>query len=281
MESQGGIKMLGAIFGDIAGSVYEFHNIKTEEFPLLRPSSSFTDDTVMTIAVAKALEDCAGENDAVIKKALIKRMHEYGRYYPYAGYGGHFDEWLTAGDTLPYNSYGNGSGMRVSSVGWLYRTLDETLRMAQLTAEVTHNHPEGIKGARAIAAAVYLSRTGSKKDMILNCVKDLTHYDLDFTLDEIRPDYGTDHFPVSCQESVPQAIRAFYESTCYEDAIRKAVSIGGDSDTVACMTGAIAEAYYGMPDALKEAALNHLDERLRSDALEFRKFYHSNMVLES
>ena len=261
--------MLGAIFGDIVGSVYERFNTKREDFPLLSEWSRPTDDSIMTLAVAKALMNSRGENDEEIKRELVRCMQHLGRKYPRAGYGGHFRKWLQYKDPKPYYSYGNGSGMRVSSVGWFCQTLEETLHVAELTAEVSHNHPEGIKGAQAIAASVFLARTGASKEDIRIYIANAFGYDLSRTLDEIRPKY---HFDVSCQGSVPEAIIAFYESSNYEDAVRKAVSLGGDSDTIACMAGAIAEAYYGMPEDLKAKAMRILDPYCREIVEEFERF---------
>ena len=261
--------MIGAILGDMVGSPYEFHNIKKESFPLLQQKSRYTDDTVMTLAVAKSLMDGYGKTDEEITEILISNMKKYGRMFPDAGYGGMFYQWLMTGETKPYNSFGNGSAMRVSSVGWLYPTIDETLHMAALTAGVTHNHPKGIKGAQAIAAAIYLARTGSDKEEIMDYVRRNFRYNVDFTLDEIRPVY---HFDVTCQGSVPQAIRAFYEGSDYESTLRKAVSIGGDSDTISCMAGGIAEAYYGMPEMLKEECLDILPTELRKIVEQFKTF---------
>lgn len=262
--------MLGAIFGDIVGSVYEGHNTHDYNFQLLSPWSRPTDDSVMTIAVAKALMETYGQDDDTIRAALVAEMQSFGRRYPYAGYGGKFRRWLVSENPEPYQSFGNGSGMRVSAAGWLYRTLDETLHAAQLTAEVTHNHPEGIKGAQAIAAGIFLARAGADKEQIINYIANKFGYNLFRTLDEIRPDYG---FDATCQGSVPEAIIAFYEGVDYEDVIRKAVSLGGDSDTIACMAGAIAEAYYGMPEEYRKEALSRLDKPMRDVAHSFRSFY--------
>ncbi len=261
--------MLGAIFGDIVGSVYERHNTKREDFQLLSKWSRPTDDSIMTLAVAKALMKTWGGSDDEIRAELVRSMQTMGRRYPKAGYGGRFANWLLENDPQPYNSFGNGSGMRVSSVGWLYQTLEETLHVAELTAEVTHNHPEGIKGAQAIAASVFLARAGASKEEILIYVANTFGYAMFRTLDEIRPDYS---FDVRCQGSVPEAIIAFYESENYEDAIRKAVSLGGDSDTIACMAGAIAEAFYGMPGKMKKKALGILDPYCADIARQFRHF---------
>lgn len=236
--------MLGAIIGDICGSVYEWKNQKDiNKVELFKQGSFPTDDSVMTVAVARAFMDSENMDDDWIKEILINSMHYYGALFSKAGYGGNFSRWLGCYERNAYNSFGNGSGMRVSPIGWLYDSLAETLYFAKISAEVTHNHPEGIKGAQAIAACIYLARTAHSKDEIRIYVED-NFYDLDFTLDEIRPRYV---FDVTCQGSCPQAIVAFLESDDFDDAIRKAISIGGDSDTIAAMTGAIAEAFYGIP----------------------------------
>ena len=261
--------MLGAIFGDIVGSVYEFNNIKRVDFPLLSKWSHPTDDSMMTLAVARALMNTWGQSDDEIRAELVRSMQQLGRRYPNAGYGGTFFNWLFEKNPRPYYSFGNGSGMRVSPVGWLYQTLEDTLHAARLTAEVTHNHPEGIKGAEAIAASVFLARAGASKEEILIYAAKYYGESMFRTLDQIRPGY---EFDVSCQGSVPEAIIAFYESESYEDAVRKAVSIGGDSDTIACMAGAIAEAFYGMPGKLKKKALQILDPYCAEIARQFRKF---------
>ena len=255
--------MFGAILGDIIGSAYEFdsHNCKSKDFPLFSRRSTFTDDTVMTLAVADALMKVSPEDDDdVIRAELVRSMQAIGRHYPYCGYGGRFIGWMFSDHPQPYNSCGNGSGMRVSSVGWFYNDLDTVLRMAKLTADVTHNHPEGVKGAQSIAAAIFLARTGKSKADIKAYVEQQFGYDLDRTCDEIRPTY---HHVESCQESVPESIIAFLEGTDYEDVIRTAVSIGGDSDTIADMAGAIAEAFYGVPEELKQECRDRLPEELR------------------
>jgi ADP-ribosylglycohydrolase len=224
--------MLGAIAGDIIGSVYESGWMKSTDFPLFTSESTFTDDTVLTVAVA----DCVLHN-----KDYAETFKKYGRRYPNAGYGGMFRRWLHNSASLPYNSYGNGSAMRVSAVGFAGNTIEEVLAEARRSAEVTHNHPEGIKGAQAIASAIFLARTGKGKKEITRHIEAQFGYNLGQTLDEIRPSY---HFDDTCQGSVPQAVIAFLESTDYEDAVRKAVSLGGDSDTLACMAGGLAQAYY-------------------------------------
>ena len=252
--------MIGAILGDIVGSRFEFNNIKTKNFELFDKNCYFTDDSVMTIAVAKALmeyEHIDKYNVEDFKKTLIHVMHEVGRKYPDCGYGGNFCRWIMNNHTEPYNSFGNGSAMRVSSVGWHAKTLEDAEFIARGTAEVTHNHPEGIKGAVATAGAVYLARTGASMDGIKEYIS--IYYKIDFTLDDIRPVYDYD---VTCQGTVPQAMQAFFESKSFEDAIRNAISLGGDSDTMAAITGAVAESYYGIPEDLKETALSYLDERL-------------------
>ena len=259
--------MFGAILGDIIGSAYEFdsHNCKSKDFPLFSRRSTFTDDTVMTLAVADALMKVNLEDDDdVIRAELVHSMQTIGRHYPYCGYGGRFIGWMFSDYPQPYNSCGNGSGMRVSSVGWFYNDLDTVLRMAKLTADVTHNHSEGIKGAQSIAAAIFLARTGKPKADIKAYVEQQFGYDLNRTCDEIRPTY---HHVETCQESVPESIIAFLEGADFEDVIRTAVSIGGDSDTIADMAGAIAEAYYGVPEELKQECRDRLPEELR-DILE-------------
>ena len=261
--------MLGAIFGDIVGSVYEFDNTKDYNFQLLSGRSRPTDDTCMTLAVAKALMETYGKDDDTVRKALVANMQDIGHRYPNAGYGGMFYQWLRERNPKAYGSFGNGSGMRVSPVGWLYPTLEETLHVAKLTAEVTHNHPKGIKGAQAIAACIFLARTGAVKEQIMAYVEETFDYDLHRKLDDIRPTYV--HVE-TCQESVPESILAFLEGTTYEDVIRKAVSLGGDSDTIACMAGSIAEVYYEMPEEFKVETLNRLDPFQQGIVREFRKF---------
>ena len=253
--------MYGAILGDIVGSPYEFdcNNYKAKDFPLFSRHSDFTDDTVMTLAVAKALLSSRGQDDTAIKAALVREMQQLGRAYPDRGYGTHFNGWLYEDAPQPYQSYGNGSAMRVSPAAWLAEDMTEALHLAQLTAEVTHDHPEGIKGAQATAAAVFLARTGCSRADIRAYVERVFGYDLGRTCDEIRPTY---HHVESCQETVPQAITAFLESTGFEDALRTAVSLGGDSDTLAAITGSIAEAFYGVPENLKQECRQRLTPEL-------------------
>ena len=227
-----GESILGAIAGDIIGSAYEFNNVKSLDFALFPSGTYFSDDSVLTVATMDALLHKTGYTEA---------YQRYGRRYPHRGYGGQFRRWIYEENPMPYNSWGNGSAMRVSPVGWYCETLDETLAEAKRSAGVTHNHAEGIKGAEAVAAAVFLARTGKSKAEIKTFVVDTFGYDLDRTIDQIRPNYV---FDVSCQGSVPEAIIAFLESVDYENAVRLAVSLGGDSDTIACITGGIAEAFY-------------------------------------
>ena len=245
--------MYGAILGDIIGSPYEFDKgNKSKDFEMFEGDAGFTDDTVMTIAVAEALTATLGEDDDFIKDSIVYSMKRWGKKYPNAGYGLRFIDWLASTDPKPYDSYGNGSAMRVSSAGWLYDTLEETLHAAKLTSEVTHNHPEGIKGAQATAAAIFMARTGSSKEDIKNYIVSEFGYDLSRTCDEIRPAYK--HVE-SCQETVPEAITAFLEGESFEDVIRTAVSLGGDCDTLTCIAGSIAEAFYGIPEDLLDECI--------------------------
>lgn len=263
--------MIGAILGDIVGSIYEFDNIKTKDFELFDKECFFTDDSVMTIAISEALmqyESIDENNIDEFKEKLVDIMHEIGVRYPDCGYGGHFLDWILHNKREPYNSFGNGSAMRVSSVGWYGKTLEETEFIAKATAAVSHNHPEGIKGAVATAGAVFLARTGRTIDEIKKYIS--KYYTIDFTISEIRQIYDYD---VTCQGTVPQAMQAFFESESFEDAIRNAISIGGDSDTLAAITGAVAEAYYSIFEDLKETALSYLDERLLDITKRFENKY--------
>lgn len=253
--------MYGAILGDIVGSPYEFdcNNYKAKDFPLFSRRSDFTDDTVMTLAVAKALLSTRGQDDTAIKAALVREMQRLGRTYPDRGYGTHFGGWLYEDDPQPYQSYGNGSAMRVSPAAWLAKNMAETLHLARLTAEVTHDHPVGIKGAQATVAAIFLARTGHGKEEIKAYMEREFGYDLSRTCDKIRPTY---HHVESCQETVPQAITVFLESRNFEDALRTAVSLGGNSDTLAAITGSIAEAFYGVPEELRHECRQRLTPEL-------------------
>lgn len=259
--------MYGAIIGDIAGSVYEFHNIKSKEFKFISANCRFTDDTAMSIAVANALVRSVSEN-MDFKSLVVEEMQSIGREYPHAGYGGMFRRWLASETPAPYNSFGNGSAMRVSACGLFALSLEEALSLAKESAEVTHSHPEGIKGAQATAAAIYLAKTHKSRDEIRKYIEE-NFYSLDFTLDEIRPAY---QFDVTCQGSVPQAIVAFLESESYEDAIRNAISIGGDSDTIAAVTGGIAMAYYRAESADKNAFTQNIVDKYAINSLLPEKF---------
>ena len=254
--------MLGAIAGDVIGSVYEHRRIKTTEFPLFGRNSTFTDDTVMTVGVAYAILEG-------IDYAVSFRL--FGRRYPNAGYGGAFFGWLFEDGAKPYNSWGNGSAMRVCPVGWAFGTTERVLDEAKRSAEVSHNHPEGIKGAQATALAVFLARNGESKATIRGEIARRFGYDLSRTIDQIRPSY---RFDVSCQGSVPEALIAFLESQDYESAVRKAVSLGGDSDTLACIAGGIAQAFYGQ---IPEEIVRSVRARLPGELLEvvdrFREMY--------
>ena len=260
--------MYGAIIGDIVGSIYEFHNIKSKDFPWLSDKNHFTDDTVMTVAVADAIMKCNQNNTVnnveLFKDELCSAMHYWGRTYWTAGYGQKFIWWLMHKSKEPYNSYGNGSAMRVSPIAWYCKTLDETLQLARVSSEVTHNHPEGIKGAEAVAGAIFLAKIGATKEEIKKFTSQ--YYDITFTLDDIRPTY---RHVESCQESVPQALEAFFESTNFEDAIRCAISIGGDSDTIAAITGSSAEAYYGISSETKDSIQPYLDDPLKESIASF------------
>lgn len=251
--------MLGAIAGDMIGSRFERNNFKSKDFPLFTAATTFTDDTVMTIAVADALLNGKDYEDA---------LKIWGRRYPLAGYGGTFRLWLMGMVKGPYNSWGNGSAMRVSPVGWLGEDLKEVLAEADASASVTHNHPEGIKGAQAIAASIFLARKGYEKEAIRTYCIATFGYDLHRKLSDIRPNY---EFDVSCQGSVPEAIICFLESEDFEDAIRNAISLGGDSDTIAAMAGSIAEAYYGaVPGGIAEEVMRRLPGDMKELLIQFQ-----------
>lgn len=255
--------MYGAILGDIIGSPYEFDaGEKTKKFPLFSENSVWTDDTVMTIAVADAfLTAGLDAPEETLRQQLVKSMRYYGKRFPKAGYGLRFWKWLHSWRPKPYNSFGNGSAMRVSSVAWLYHDLESVRTAARISAEITHNHPEGIKGAEATATAIFLARTGYSKEDIKSYIIQEFHYDLSRTCDEIRPDYC--HIQ-TCQQTVPEAITAFLEGESFEDVIRTAVSLGGDCDTVAAIAGSIAEGFYGIPEELQEICRSRLPAELQS-----------------
>jgi ADP-ribosylglycohydrolase len=276
--------MLGAIIGDIVGSVYEWNNIKTKDFPLFRDGCFFPDDTVMTIAVADAIMQGGKSDD------FIDAYKKWGRCYPNSGYGARFGSWLFSDDREPYNSWGNGSAMRVSPCAWanplcqfVHESFGDDIYLAEVSASVTHNHPEGIKGAQATARTISLMRYGKARNEIDFFKQDVKQriesdfgYDLSRTLDEIRPAY---RFNESCQETVPEGIIAFLESTDFEDAIRNAISLGGDSDTLAAITGSIAEAAYGIPERIRDKALSYLDAPLREVYERWTELYFTTPII--
>ena len=267
--------MIGAILGDMIGCPYEFdRGNKTKDFPLFIRYSKFTDDSVMTIAVAEGLMDAMGKSDEEIRPSLVHSMQRWRARYPHAGCGHMCSSWLRAEDPKPYGSFGNGSAMRVSSAGWLFDTLEETRHMARLTAEVTHNHPEGIKGAEATASTIYMARTGSAKEAIREYIIREFHYDLSRTCDEIRPDY---HHVESCQKTVPEAVTAFLEGTDFEDVIRTAVSLGGDCDTLTCIAGGMAEAFYGVPEDIAAEGRKRLPDDMLAVLDRFCDMLQKNM----
>jgi ADP-ribosylglycohydrolase len=251
--------MLGAILGDIVGSAHEYTRTKTKDFPLFTEHSTFTDDTVLTVAVAEWL---------MTGKDLVDLLHEHTRACPGRGFGFMYAQWALARRREPYNSFGNGSAMRVSPVGFAFETIEEVLDWSARSAAVTHNHPEGIRGAQATAAAIHYARRVRDKEEIRRLLESRFGYDLGVPLDQIRPTYAFDQ---TCQGSVPQALRAFLESTGYEDAIRNAISLGGDADTLACIAGGVAEAYYGIPPDLAAKAMSRLDARLAGIVIRFRE----------
>lgn len=253
--------IIGAIAGDIIGSIYEFHPIKTKEFSLFSKKSTFTDDTIMTLAVAKWLL-----NDRDSKEELVKQLQYFGNSYPYGGYGRMFHNWLHTENPKPYGSWGNGSAMRVSPVAWVGDSLEEVQKLAKASSVVTHDHPEGVKGALAIADAVYLARLGSSKEEIKDHVQIRYGYNLERTLDEIRPYYK---FDVSCQGCVGESIICFLEGEDYEDTIRNCISLGGDADTMAAIAGGIASAYWEVPNEICNNAIQRLDNQLLEVLNEF------------
>ena len=264
--------MLGAIIGDIVGSRFEWNNNKSKQFDFLTYKCSVTDDSIMSLAIAKALLESKSDFSD-LSENTVKYMQNIGRHYPDCGYGGHFKEWVYSDNPKPYNSYGNGAAMRVSACGYVAKTLEEVKQLSKAVTEVTHNHPEGIKGAESTAVAIFLARSGKNLLEIRDFITK-NYYPLNFTLDEIRDSY---EFNESCQETVPQAFEAFFESKNFEDAIRNAISIGGDSDTLAAITGGIAGAYYGIPTEIRKHALTFLDERLLKILVEFENNYPSKM----
>jgi len=247
--------MLGAIIGDIVGSRFETRNtilsrsFKSKEFDLFTEKNRPTDDSIMTMAVSKAVFECNGDYSELAQKT-VTCMQEFGRKEKYANYGGTFRSWIWAETPEPYNSFGNGAGMRISPVAFIAKSLDECKVLSKSVTEVTHNHPEGLKGGEAVAVCCWMARHGSSKEELRDCINE-NYYSLDFTIEQIRPGYSWD---VTCQGSIPQSIKCFLESTDYEDCIRNAVSLGGDSDTMAAIAGGIAECYYGLPDEVHKIA---------------------------
>jgi ADP-ribosylglycohydrolase len=254
--------MIGAIAGDIIGSVYEWNNIKTKDFVLFSARCVFTDDSILTIALADSI---------MMGTPYEDNLRMFCQLYPHRGYGGSFLYWANNPESGPYNSWGNGAAMRISPVGYAYNDLDTVLKKAKEFTEVTHNHPEGIKGGQATAAAIFLARKGESKTAIKEFIEKKFHYDLSKNVDEIRRTY---EFDVSCQGTVPQAIRAFIDSSDFEDAIRTAVSLGGDADTLACITGGVAQAFYGsVPEAIQQKVYSILDDRLGEITQRFMESY--------
>jgi type I restriction enzyme M protein len=260
--------MLGAVIGDIVGSRFEWDNHRSKNFEFFHDECFFTDDTIMSLAVAKAILECNGSY-ADLPERTVKAMQRIGRPYPDSGYGGRFFNWMYSDNPQPYRSYGNGAAMRVSACGFAACSLEEAIELSKAVTEVTHNHPEGIKGAEATAVAVYMARTGSSILDIQDYINK-HYYKIDFKLDDIRDTY---EFNETCQDTVPQALEAFFESTDFEDAIRNAISIGGDSDTLAAITGGIAEAYYGIQADIRAAALEYLDGEMYKLLTEFEEKY--------
>ena len=266
--------MLGAIIGDIVGSRFEWDNNRNKDFDFLTHKCFFTDDSVMSLAIAKAILNCKGDY-ANLSAQAIATMQSVGRPYPNCGYGGSFYNWMYSSSPKPYGSYGNGAAMRVSACGFSARSLEEAISLSKAVTEVTHNHPEGIKGAEATTVAVYMAKTGSSLLDIQDYINK-HYYKIDFKLDDIRDTY---EFNETCQDTVPQALEAFFESTGFEDAIRNAISIGGDSDTLAAITGSIAEAYYGIPADIRSHALSFLDDTLLKILTDFENQYPSKVEI--
>ncbi len=264
--------MIGAILGDIIGSRHEFNNIKTKDFELLTAGCGFTDDTVMTCAVALALLECHGDYTELEKKT-VEVMQSIGRKYPNCGYGGMFWRWMFSDHPKPYNSFGNGAAMRVSPVGFIAENIGQAKELAYKVTAITHNHPEGLKGAEATAIAIVMARQGSTKEEIRE-VMERDYYTSEHTVDEYR-DIIRGHGDETCQVSMPEALQCFYEGESYEDVIRNCISIGGDSDTLAAIAGGIAEAYYGVPEELKGRLPEYLDERLMNIVDEFTGYMRS------
>ena len=272
--------MYGAIIGDVIGSRFEFdRGNKTKKFELFTDECDFTDDTVMTVAVAEALMDAGPDADEkTVKGAVIRSMKKWGQKYPHAGYGARFISWVLTDDPEPYGSYGNGSVMRVSSAGWLYGSIERTREVARWTAEVSHNHPEGVKGAESVAAAIYMARTGASKEEIKAYIEDEFGYDLSRTLDEIRPKY---HHVEDCMHTMPEAFECFLESESYEDCIRNVMSIGGDTDTLGAIAGAVAEAFWGLPVGIIVKAKDFVPDDVEAVVERFNSIVHPSGKDES
>ena len=260
--------IIGAIIGDIVGSRFEWLNIKSKEFTFWEKSCRYTDDTVMTLAIAEALMN-ANETYSDLSECAVQSMHRMGREFWTAGYGGLFRRWLKSDNPQPYNSFGNGSAMRVSACAYAAKSPEQVKELSYAVTAVTHNHEEGIKGAEAVAMATYLAKNGSSMQEIRQCIEE-NYYTLDFTLDGIRNDYK---FNATCQGSVPQALQAFFESNSFEDAIRNAISIGGDSDTIAAICGSVAGPFYSVPAAHRDTAMSYLPPQLQSIIARFNKKY--------
>lgn len=261
--------MLGSIIGDISGSIYEYNNVKTKDINLMEGMCFFTDDTIMTAAIAESLLE-VGDNwsEDALSGSFIKNLDKFGKRYPYGDYGGGFRNWLDSVDKKPYNSFGNGSAMRVSSVGWFAKSLEEAIEIAQISAKITHSHEEGIKGAVVTAGAVYLAKAKHSKEEIKEFIE--KYYDISFTLEEIRESY---YYDVTCQGTVPQAMVAFLESESFEDSIKNGISIGGDTDTLCAITGAVAEAYYGISPEMRNYAYLYLTEDILKIVKDFTEKY--------
>ncbi len=257
--------MKGAIIGDIIGSIYEFHNLKSKNFPLFSERGSFTDDTVMTVAVAMGML-WAYETDSDLLDTLTDFLYDYGNRYPHRGYGGRFRQWLRSSDPQPYNSWGNGAPMRCSAAGWLAKTPEKAFTLGMYTAAPTHNHPDAMMAAGVTAMLIWQARHGMQKDALQELAE--KYYEIS-RLNDIRDTY---EFDVSCMGTMPVAFASFFESTCFEDTIRNAISVGGDSDTIAAIAGSLAEAYYGIPEQIWDTACTYLDDKLVQDVDRFYRF---------
>lgn len=260
--------MFGAIIGDIIGSRFEFDNYKNKNFDLFDSKCHYTDDTITTLAICKALMEC-NKNYNILIETTIKCMQELGNIYPRAGYGEMFYNWLKSRNPQPYNSLGNGAAMRISAIAYEANSIEEVKELSNIVTAITHNHPEGLKGAEATAISIFLVRIGKSKEEIKTYIQK-NYYNIDFTIDEIRESYI---FNETCQGTVPYALECFFESNSFEDAIRIAISLGGDSDTISAITGSIAEAYYGIPSHIKEKAISYLDDNLYSIIKDFEMYY--------